>query len=110
MQQYRVNYPLLVGLVVGTLVCSGVVFGIWKFQIERKSGWLISEAEKARKEGKPGDAARYYGQYLTINSGDPETRIKYATAYADRANEDDVKIDELGAAVRIREATVRDRE
>jgi tetratricopeptide (TPR) repeat protein len=109
MQQYRVNYPLLIGLIVGTLVCSGVVYGIWKFQIERKSGWLIGEAEKARKEGNSRDAARYYGQYLTINSGDPEIHIKYATAHADRANEPDVEMEELGAAVRILESTVRDR-
>ena len=46
MQQYRVNYPLLIGLIVGTLVTSGAVFGLWKFQMERKSGWLIGEAKK----------------------------------------------------------------
>ena len=49
MQQYRVNYPLLIGLVVGTLVCSGAVFGLWKFQMEHKSGWLISEAKKCSR-------------------------------------------------------------
>ena len=52
MQQYRVNYSLLIGLIVGTLVCSGAVYGIWRFQVERKSGWLLSEAEKAPRSGR----------------------------------------------------------
>ena len=44
MQQYRVNYSLLIGLAIGAVVCSGAVYGLWRFQIERKSGWLIGEA------------------------------------------------------------------
>ena len=80
MQQYRVNYSLLIGLIVGTLVCSGAVYALWRFQIERKSGWLLAEAEKAREAGDFREAARNYQQYLTIRSGDPATRIKYANA------------------------------
>ena len=37
MQQYRLNYTLLIGLAVGTLVASGAVYGLWKFQIEQSA-------------------------------------------------------------------------
>ena len=76
MQQYRVNFPLLIGLIIGTFICSGAVYGLWKFQIERKSGWLVSEAEKAAAEGNMRDAAQYYGQYMSIHPENDEIRYK----------------------------------
>src|SRR3972149_2206203 len=109
MQQYRVNYSLLIGLIVGTLVCSGAVYALWRFQIERKSGWLLAEAEKAREACDFREAARNYQQYLTIRSGDPATRIKYANAYADLSEQDDATGEELNATWRILEGLVRDR-
>jgi len=109
MQQYRVNYSLLIGLLVGTLVCSGAVFGLWKFQIERKSGWLISEAEKAIEAGDNREAVQLYKQYLTINSGDIPTRIRFANALADLSEQDDAKGEELNMAWRSIEGLVRDR-
>ncbi|HEX2474880.1 MAG TPA: hypothetical protein VHK01_09045, partial [Lacipirellulaceae bacterium] len=95
MQQYRVNFSLLIGLAIGTLVCSGAVYGLWRFQIERKSGWLISEADKARKDGNYRDEVKYYWRYLTINRGDDDARVKYARAYADLAKEEDVTGEEI---------------
>ncbi len=109
MQQYRVNYSLLIGLIVGTLVCSGAVYGLWRFQIDRKSGWLISEAEKARADGDLREATRYYWQYLTIRSQDDDARIKYAHACADLSEQDDVTPEELNTAWRALESTLRDR-
>src|SRR5687768_5381238 len=108
MQQYRVNFSLLIGLAIGTLVCSGAVYGIWKYQIERKSGWLISEAEKAQKEGNYREVVKYYWQYLTIHR-DEDIQLKYATAYADLASQEDVTGDELKWAVDTLERTTRDR-
>lgn len=107
MQHYRVNYPLLIGLVVGTLVCSGVVFGIWKFQIERKSGWLLGVAEDSLKKGDVRDAAQYYGQYLTIHSEDDATRYKYANALMDMTEQDDASPEDVGMAVRGLENILR---
>jgi tetratricopeptide (TPR) repeat protein len=109
MQQYRVNYPLLIGLLVGTLVCSGAVFAIWKFQIERKSGWLISEADKAREEGNVRRAAELYGQYLSIQ-WENDVRLKFAQASADLSEQDDVTLQEFSLAWQTLEQIVRDPE
>jgi tetratricopeptide (TPR) repeat protein len=107
MQQYRFNFPLFIGLVVGTLVCSVAVYGLWQFQITRKSGWLLSEAEKARDSNNLRESARYYSQYLTIHPRDEAVRIKYANALADVTDSDDATSDDIGAAVRVIESTVR---
>src|SRR4051812_7356796 len=107
MQQYRVNFPLLIGLAVGTVICSGSVYVLWKFQIERKSGWLLSEADKSMAEGKLRDAVQYYGQYMSIHPENDEARYKFANAELDLANKEDVKIDEIGTAARILEQMLR---
>ena len=83
MQQYRVNFSLLIGLIVGTLVCSGAVYGLWRFQMERKSGWLLSEAEKSLEAKNFRDATQFYRQYLSIQNEDQEARIKFANAQLD---------------------------
>jgi tetratricopeptide (TPR) repeat protein len=107
MQQYRFNFPLFIGLVIGTLVCSASVYGLWKFQINRKAGWLLSEAEKAEKANDYKEASRYYGQYLTIHPKNEEIRIKLAQVMADLMQSDDVAPTDVGEALRILESTVR---
>jgi len=108
MQHYRVNYPLLIGLVVGTLVCSGAVFGLWSFQMQRKSGWLFSEAKKAEEAKKHKDAVEYYGLYLAIHPEDKEARIALANAELDLTATDDATREDVGNALRVLEATLRD--
>jgi tetratricopeptide (TPR) repeat protein len=110
MQQYRVNYPLLIGLIVGTLVCSGAVYGIWRFQIERKSGWLISEARKSAEEGNYRDAAQFFGQYLSIHTDDQPTRLELARTEIKLTEQDDTSLPEIGEALRVLETTLRNPE
>ena len=66
MQQYRVNYGLLIGLIVGTLVVSAATYGLWLFQINRNADSLIAASEKARQEGDFRTAAQELGNYLSI--------------------------------------------
>src|SRR6185295_5435679 len=108
MQQYRINYTLLIGLIVGTFVCSGAIYAIHKFQTSRQSGWLLQEAEKAQAEKKYRDAAQYYGQYISIHPRDKETRVKFAQAYLDISELDDVLPEELNTATQILESTLRE--
>ena len=99
MQQYRVNYPLLIGLIVGTLICSGAVYGLWKFQMEHKSGVLIVEAKKAQAEKNYREATEFYGQYLSIHPEDHEARIAFANAQVDLTEIDDANRDDLRNAL-----------
>jgi tetratricopeptide (TPR) repeat protein len=108
MQQYRVNYPLLIGLAVGTFVSSGAVYALWRFQIERRSDTLIAEAEKAREEGNPKGIVNWYAQYVQINPEDVEQRLKLAEACADLAEQYDASMEDRGAAIRRLESILRD--
>ncbi len=110
MQQYRVNFPLLIGLIVGSVICSGAVYVLWKFQIERKSGWLISEADKSMADGKVREAVQYYGQYMSIHPEDDESRIKFANAELDLVNKQDATIEEMSVASRVLEQMLRNHE
>src|SRR4051794_1148174 len=107
MQQYRVNYSLLIGLVVGTFVCSGGAYGLWRFQIERKSGWLISEADKAAAEKNYKDAVQFYGQYLSIHPDDSEARLKFANANLDLTEQDTATSDDYNFASQMVEIALR---
>ena len=107
MQEYRINYTLLIGLVVGTLVCSGAIYGIYRFQTSRQSGWLISEAERAVSEKNYQDAVKYYEQYLSIHNEDIETKMKYANTYLDFADQDNVAQEDVMSAMQIHETMLR---
>ena len=108
MQQYRVNFPLLIGLAIGIFVSSGAVYALWKFQIERRSGTLITEAEKAHDAGKLNDAVQYLSQYVKIKPGDTEQKVKFAETCADLAEQFGASMEDRGMAVRVMEATLRE--
>lgn len=78
MQQYRVNFGLLIGLAVGMLVLSAATFGLHQFQINRNADTLIAAAEKAQQEGELKNAIREYANYLTVRRDDTEVRRKLA--------------------------------
>src|SRR3954468_22247468 len=110
MQEYRINYTLLIGLIVGTLVCSGAIYAIHKFQNSRQSGWLINEADRAIAEKNYRDAAQFYQQYITIHPEDTDTKLKCANTYLDLVAQDDVSPDEVSSAIQILETMLRNPE
>lgn len=107
MQQYRVNYTLLIGLIVGTMICSGVVFGVWKYQINRNAGALIEEAEKNLAAEDYRDAAQNFGNYLTIRTDDDEARVQWANAWADVTTQPSMAPEDLMQAIAVMEEVVR---
>ncbi len=108
MQRYRVNYPLLIGLVVGTMVVIGGGYGLWKVQVERNAGRLMTRADEALAEGELLDAAKLYSQYLAIRKDDAEAMEKLANTYADIADEPKVEGKDIRIALGLLEKTVRE--
>ncbi len=108
MQQYRVNYSLLIGLLVGSVVCAAAVYGVWLFQIDRNADALLSDAAKAIEEGDYRQAVQYYANYVSVRRDNVDGRIKYANALADLAQQDDAAPEERGAALNVLEDTVRE--
>ncbi|MEX2092398.1 MAG: hypothetical protein WD971_06955, partial [Pirellulales bacterium] len=107
MQQYRVNYGLLIGLIVGTLVVSVVTYGLWLFQINRNAGALIAAGEKAQQAGDLRAAVREYGNYLSIRPKDDEVRLKLANLWADVTEQPVVEPEDWGQSIAYLEDIVR---
>ena len=108
MQRYHVNFPLLIGLLVGTVVVVGGGYGLWRMQVERNAGRLISRAEEAQAEGELLEAAKLYSQYLAIRKDDNEVMEKLANTYADIADAPKVEGKDIRIALGLLEKTVRD--
>jgi cellulose synthase operon protein C len=107
MQQYRLNYRLLIGTAVGFVVASVMVYGLWKFQINRNASSLTKAAEEFEAEGNHHDAADAYGNYLSIRPDDDAVRLKYANAWGDVTEDDNVSPEDFGRGVLVMEETVR---
>lgn len=107
MQQYRVNYPLLIGLAVVGVLCAGAAYGLWRYQMKRHAGALLGVANEAEEEGDLRAAVQYLISYVSFRPSDTETRLRLANAYADLTEEEDVSMEEFGRALRMLEETVR---
>ena len=107
MQQYRVNYGLLIGLVVGTLVLSVATFGLWKYQVSRNAGSLIATGEKAQQDGDLRTAVRDFGNYLSIRPGDDSVRVKLANLWLDITEQPEVLPEDWGRSINYLESVVR---
>jgi len=107
MQQYRVNFALLIGLIVGTLVVSAATFGLHRFQIGRNADTLIATGEKAQEEGDLKTAVQDYSNYLSIQPGDDEIRLKLANLWADVVEQPKFDPEDYGRAISYLEAVVR---
>jgi heme/copper-type cytochrome/quinol oxidase subunit 2 len=51
MQRYRVNYVLLIALVVGFVVFGVGMFFLWRYQVDRNATRLLARADAAEAEG-----------------------------------------------------------
>ena len=107
MQQYRVNYVLLIGLLVGSLITLVAAYSLWKFQINRNAGSLIEAATKAQEEGDLRAAAQDYGNYLSIRPKDEEVRVKLANVWIDVTEQPEVEPEDWGRSINYLEDTVR---
>ena len=107
MQQYRVNFGLLIGLIVGMLVISAATYGLHEFQINRNADTLIAAGEKAQKEGDLKGAVREYSNYLTVRRDDEEVRRKLANLWADVVEQPKFDPEDPGLAVNYLEDYVR---
>ncbi|WP_425396115.1 tetratricopeptide repeat protein [Aeoliella sp.] len=87
MQRYRVNYGLLIGLLVGGLVAAGSVYGIWWWQMKSNASTMLSRAEAAEAKGNYAEAATEMQKYLGFKPNDDQARIKQAMLWVEVADQ-----------------------
>ena len=94
MQRYRVNYRLLIGLVVGSLVATGAAYGMWRFQIDRNATDLLAKADVAEEKGDVAGVFKSLDQYVRLRTDETEPRIRLGKAAAEYVTEKDLDMNE----------------
>jgi tetratricopeptide (TPR) repeat protein len=80
MQRYRVNFPLLIGLVVAFVTAAPASYALWKFQVNRNADRLLEAAAAAEASG---DAEKTYDaldQYVKLRSEDEDAIYRLGEA------------------------------
>lgn len=96
MQRYRVNYPLLIGLVGGVVLLIGGGLGLYFFQLSRNAGRLLDRAQEMRDEGNLVKAISLMHDYVSIRDDDSGALKTLANDYADLINDPTILQDPLG--------------
>lgn len=108
MQRYRVNIPLLVGLVVGSIVVVGGAYGLYTFQKSRNANSLLDREQAARESGDTKGSIDLLVSYLRIRPGDEEAMVRLANVLADVAEEPTSEPVDIRKAMGHMETTIRD--
>lgn len=74
----RVNYRLLLGLIIGLAVLGGAVLGLHRLQVNRNAGNLAALARQRLKQGKTGEALGLFARYLGLRPNDVAVQREYA--------------------------------
>ena len=77
MQRYRVNYKLLVGLVIGGLATAGASYGLWWWQVDSNANTLRDRAENQVQDGERRDALLTLEQYVALRPEDAQALIDF---------------------------------
>jgi tetratricopeptide (TPR) repeat protein len=78
MQRYRVNYKLLIGIFVGSVVLAVSLFFLRNWQVSRKADYYRVNAQTAKDEGKLEEAFETLLKYVQLRRNEPEPRIELA--------------------------------
>src|SRR5688572_13436242 len=98
MQRYRVNYPLLIGLVVGFFITSIGSYFLGRFQVDQNASRLLSKADAAQAESDIEGAYKSLDQYVRLRNQDKEARRRLGEAAIKLSEEDDLDVKLRGEA------------
>lgn len=98
------NRKLLVYLLLGTLLCSGVLFLLHYVQSDRATDALRWQAERSAENGKLEKAIAYMKQYLELRPTDHEAAVKLGDMILSRGN----KRRELASVLFLYERVLRE--
>src|SRR5690349_20241548 len=76
MQRYRVNYVLLIVLVVGTLVGGVGIHYLWRYQVSKNADRLLAKADASEASGDIDAAFESLLQYIQLRPKDGNAKIR----------------------------------
>ncbi len=93
MQRYRVNYRLLISLVVGACVAAPAAYGLWRFQVDRNASGLIAKADAAEKAGDMEEVYDSLSQYVLLRPKEEDALIRLGEAAVKLADNPDIEME-----------------
>jgi len=107
MQRYRVNYPLLGGLVAGTLVVAVVAYFVHSWQVNRKATWFRDRSQNALAQQEYLEAFDYLQKYVSLRKDEVDAQVQLASISTEIIKSEDTTREEKGYAFSVLEETVR---
>ena len=78
MERYRVNYRLLVGLAVGFVVVTGLLYWRWVTVMDENAVMFLKKADAAEEEDDLREAYQDMKHYIDIRKDDLDARVRLA--------------------------------
>src|SRR5689334_4856355 len=108
MQRYRVNYPLLIGLVVGFVVLAPATYFLWRYQVNKNADRLIAKADAAEASGNLEEAYESLSQYVQFRPKETESWTRLGAIAVKVAEDEKADMQLRGEAFQVLVAAVRE--
>jgi tetratricopeptide (TPR) repeat protein len=105
----RINFKLLLILLVGIGLAGGGLYALRKFQISRNAEGKFELAKERLAEGKVAEAMALLGQYVSLRPDDDEAFVEYSKLLLARALAPGAKRGDIDRAFNALETAVRRR-
>ncbi len=107
MQRYRVNYKLLVGLFVGSVLLTVTAIFLWKWQVNRNATWFRESSQAALEAGKQEEAFDQLLKYVQLRRDEDEPRLELAKIGLELIKNNNTKQEIRQQSFGVLEETVR---
>jgi len=84
--QVRIQYRFLMKLLAFLAVMALVLFGLHRFQLNRNSLQVLTQARKAMEADKPSEAIRLYNQFLGLRRDSAEAHVELGDILSKQGN------------------------
>lgn len=108
MQRYRVNYPLLAGLVIGSVIFAVASFFLWRYQVDKNAVRLLAKADAAEASGELEEAYKSLEQYVQFRSREVDAKLRLGEVAVKVTEQEDLEPTLRGKAFQTVVAVVRD--
>jgi len=103
----RINFKLLLVLLVGIAIAGGGLYALRKLQISRNAEGKFELAKQRLAEGKAAEAMDLLGQYVALRPDDDEAFAEYSKLLLARATAPNAKRSDIDRAFGALETAVR---
>lgn len=103
----RINFKLLLILMLGAGVAAGGLILLRRFQVSRNAGGKLELAKERLASGNVAEALNLFGQYVSLRPNDDEAFVEYSKLLLDRATAPDAGRNDISRAFNALEEAVR---